>query len=421
MSDAERADLLNLLREMAVAHQGNNRRRSDRVDYRSHEVGLEINHPGGGVGRFLVYPREISAGGISLIHGGFVHPHSRCKVQLTTTNGKKRLVTGRVAWCNHLRGPHHIMGVQFDIPLDLKLFLDRKDWPASLVAAMVSDSAQLAGRVLCIDDQVMEHDLLSFHLRNSSLELHRALSGQEALDALKAHSFDLIICDLNLGAVSGESLIGDVRRAGFLGPIIALTSESTPERLEAAKAAGAAEIMSKPYDPVMLLNVIAECLKAVRSSEDNEPVYSDLSDQQGTARLIGTYLDRVKQTVREMVLALEKDDLKAVKRACQTLQATGAGYGFGSLTEAAGHAVAALEAASSIAQCKDELDRLQSLVRRLRVRTSPPSPAPPAMTAASASTAGAPPTPAADSSRPKAAAPTSQPAPPGATPKPPRG
>ncbi len=419
MSDAERTDLLNLLREMSVAHQGNNRRHSDRVDYRSHEVGLEIVHPGGGVGRFLVYPREISAGGISLIHGGFVHPHSRCKVQLTTTNGKKRLVTGRVAWCNHLRGPHHIMGIQFDIPLDLKLFLDRKDWPASLVAAMVNDSAQLAGRVLCIDDQVMEHDLLSFHLRKTSLELHRALSGQEALDALKAHSFDLIICDLNLGAVSGESLIGDVRRAGFLGPIIALTSESTLARLEAAKAAGAAEIMSKPYDPVMLLNVITECLKTVRASGDNEPVYSELSDQQDMAGLISTYLDRVKQTVKEMTLALEKDDLKAVKRACQALHATGTGYGFGSLTDAAGRAVAALEAASSITQCKDELDHLQSLVRRLRVRTSPPSPAPPTATPTSASTAAAP-SPAGGSPGSKAATPTPQPAPPSAAPSPPR-
>lgn len=112
LTEGQKAELMNLLKEGWRSKQVDNRRAHERVEYWLREVGLEIDHPGGGVGLFLVYPREVSAGGISVIHGAFVHPHSRCKVQLTTIHGNKQLVTGRVAWCDHLRGPLHGLGIQ---------------------------------------------------------------------------------------------------------------------------------------------------------------------------------------------------------------------------------------------------------------------------------------------------------------------
>jgi CheY-like chemotaxis protein len=256
-------------------------------------------------------------------------------------------------------------------------------------------SKSFAGKILHVDDQEVDQELLAFYLRNSAVELYRAFDRDQAIDEIEKRYFDLIVCDLNLGSGRGETAISDIRQAGFRGPIIALTSESTHSRLEAAQHAGATKIVHKPYEPAVLLSLIEECLKSVGAQGGEEPIYSELGDQPGMAQMIGTYLDRVKRITNQLVLAIEKEDLESVRHCCQTLRATGTGYGFSSLTSAANQAIVALDASSSIPESQAELERLTALVRRLRLRS--------------------------DSSVGSTAAPTSQPASPNATPKPPRG
>src|SRR5687768_12470301 len=57
-------------------------RSDERFPYRRRGVELEVEHIGGTSSRLRVWTRNLSAGGISLLHGSFVHPGSRCELTL---------------------------------------------------------------------------------------------------------------------------------------------------------------------------------------------------------------------------------------------------------------------------------------------------------------------------------------------------
>jgi len=67
---------------------GTNRRASPRYPYRIKGCVVHLQQPGdGGSTPFLVVTRNLSSGGVSFLHGGFVHAQSTALVQLITIDG----------------------------------------------------------------------------------------------------------------------------------------------------------------------------------------------------------------------------------------------------------------------------------------------------------------------------------------------
>jgi hypothetical protein len=73
--------------------------------------------------QFLVIPRNISKGGLGLLHGGFVYSGTRCVARLRTIDREFVLAAGRVMHCRCVRGRIHEVGVQFDEPIDVENFV----------------------------------------------------------------------------------------------------------------------------------------------------------------------------------------------------------------------------------------------------------------------------------------------------------
>ena len=107
------------LDEIPVPRSALERRREERWEYRMSDIAVLVAHPGGGSGRFLVCSRNLSAGGMGFIHGGYLHPGSDCRIALTRPDGSRLAVEGVVAHCRHVEGPHHEIGIRFQEQIGL--------------------------------------------------------------------------------------------------------------------------------------------------------------------------------------------------------------------------------------------------------------------------------------------------------------
>ncbi len=104
-------------------------RESDRFLYRTGDpVEVRIDHPGGSAAVYLVQPRDLSAGGMGFLHGGFLHAGGVCSVKLRDKEGKTVMVTGRIARCRMIKGRTHEVGIAFEERIELGEF-DVKPMP----------------------------------------------------------------------------------------------------------------------------------------------------------------------------------------------------------------------------------------------------------------------------------------------------
>ncbi len=77
---------------------------------------LRVDRGNTAPGIYVVRSRDISDGGISLIHGGPAKPESACCVIIETKEGLNLAIGGIVAWCNPINDtmpPAFELGIRF--------------------------------------------------------------------------------------------------------------------------------------------------------------------------------------------------------------------------------------------------------------------------------------------------------------------
>jgi CheY-like chemotaxis protein len=105
----------------------------------------------------------------------------------------------------------------------------------------------MAYRILIVDDEINHRRSLSISLRMEGYEVMEAGDGQYALDALKQHGADVVICDLMMPRIDGLEL---ARRLRFAHPstrfILMSAYHLTQAQLERAQV-GEIGFLPKPY------------------------------------------------------------------------------------------------------------------------------------------------------------------------------
>jgi hypothetical protein len=100
-------------------------RRTYRYRYAVRE-GIRVQLEGSAT-QFTVRPRNLSAGGISFLHGGAIDTNAVCSLTLRTIDGAHVLAVGRVVRCRCVHGRIHEVSVQFHRPLRIEAFVDVED------------------------------------------------------------------------------------------------------------------------------------------------------------------------------------------------------------------------------------------------------------------------------------------------------
>lgn len=115
-----------------------------------------------------------------------------------------------------------------------------------------------SGRILIVDDNEMNRDLLSRRLVRQGYEVSAASGGREALQLLEAERFDLALFDVMMPEVSGLEALTELRKTRSLMdlPVIMVTAKNQSEDVVEALKLGANDYVTKPIDfPVLLARV----------------------------------------------------------------------------------------------------------------------------------------------------------------------
>lgn len=117
--------------------------------------------------------------------------------------------------------------------------------------------------ILIVDDSETIRETVSFTLENAHYKVQKAVDGEDALQLLDQHQFQLIITDLHMPRLDGIGLIKAVRAlaAHQFTPILFLTTESQTSRKEEARAAGATGWIVKPFVPEKLVAVVQKLIR----------------------------------------------------------------------------------------------------------------------------------------------------------------
>ena len=115
--------------------------------------------------------------------------------------------------------------------------------------------------ILVVDDDPEMRALLLDVLRNEGYDVAEAKDGTEAVLALRARQFDLILMDKNMPGPSGLDLLPGFRRVCPDSQIVLMTAfGDVPSYMEAVEK-GAAEYLFKPFRMEELKAAIAKALQ----------------------------------------------------------------------------------------------------------------------------------------------------------------
>jgi signal transduction histidine kinase/CheY-like chemotaxis protein len=119
-------------------------------------------------------------------------------------------------------------------------------------------------RVLLAEDNPVNALLAKSLLKRNGCHVDAVGNGAEAIAALEAAPYDLVLMDVHMPVMDGFDATRAIRlKAGRVGqtPIIALTAAAMEEDRRACKAAGMTDFITKPLDPDMLSSVLERWTK----------------------------------------------------------------------------------------------------------------------------------------------------------------
>ena len=110
----------------------------------------------------------------------------------------------------------------------------------------------MADKVLIVDDDPAICKLLEKVMRSNELDPTIAMSGKEALNIIKNHTFDIILMDVMLGDMEGFEVIKKIRSQGISTPVMIVSGRNEDYDSLYGLSLGADDYITKPFRPLVL-------------------------------------------------------------------------------------------------------------------------------------------------------------------------
>ena len=134
-------------------------------------------------------------------------------------------------------------------------------------------------KILIAEDDRELRQLFVHVLTKNGYSVKGVTNGREALDALDADYFDLIISDIMMPEVNGYDLVRSLREAGNTTPVLMVTAKDSFEDMRRGFVSGTDDYMVKPINVnEMILRVQALLRRAQMISERRQVVGSTVME-----------------------------------------------------------------------------------------------------------------------------------------------
>ena len=132
--------------------------------------------------------------------------------------------------------------------------------------------------ILVVDDEPNLRHTLSLILQQSGYVVTCASDGNEAMHALEAGPFDLVLLDIMLPDVSGMTLLPEIRKLYAEMPVLILTGHATIDTAMESVRHGARDYLVKPVETFYLLNRVKEILSEKSQSQKRRELVEQIQN-----------------------------------------------------------------------------------------------------------------------------------------------
>ncbi len=121
-------------------------------------------------------------------------------------------------------------------------------------------------KILAVDDEATHLHLIATILRAEGFEVLTAEDGQQALDVAKRNHPDLILLDVSMPLLDGWDVLQRLRDDSSTSstPVFIVTARAQKSDIEHGRRLGVEDYITKPFDPIDLVNRIRRLLGGVR-------------------------------------------------------------------------------------------------------------------------------------------------------------
>jgi len=131
-----------------------------------------------------------------------------------------------------------------------------------------------AHKILVVEDDAGLREALVDTLLLGGYECVECGSGEEALLTLKTTKVSLVVSDVQMGGMSGLSLLRSIKIKWPELPMLLMTAYATIDDAVSAMRDGASNYMAKPFAPEVLLNLVSRYLP-VPTITSRDPIIGD--------------------------------------------------------------------------------------------------------------------------------------------------
>jgi len=119
-------------------------------------------------------------------------------------------------------------------------------------------------KLLLVDDEEGYVKVLSNRMGKRNIDVTKALSGTEGIQALRREDFDVAVVDLKMEDMDGMEVLKVFKKMVPAMPVIILTGHGSEKSAKEGIGSGAFDYLIKPCDLEELLGKIREAVKARR-------------------------------------------------------------------------------------------------------------------------------------------------------------
>jgi len=139
----------------------------------------------------------------------------------------------------------------------------------------------MAGRILVVDDQRTNAEMVSGLLRNLGYEVDVALDGEAALDVVRSKCPDLVVSDILMPRMDGYELCRRLRanpETALLPVILVTSAEPQTERVKGVEA-GADDFLAKPVNWAELFARVKRLLQVKALQDEIKELNAKLEER----------------------------------------------------------------------------------------------------------------------------------------------
>lgn len=141
--------------------------------------------------------------------------------------------------------------------------------------------------ILVVDDELSMRELLEFMLEKKGYDVLLAANGNEALSIINKETYDLLLCDIRLGDMTGLEVLKASKKKHPHVTAIMISAFATTETAVEAMNQGAFDYVPKPFKNEELIQTIANALERKTLEKERRIIENEMKESLHFGKIVG--------------------------------------------------------------------------------------------------------------------------------------